>query len=200
MTAPTPAKKPAPLMPVKLFKDQKSWDEWLGKHGESSPGLWLQLAKKSARLKSVTYQEALDAALCHGWIDGQKKAFDAESWIQKFTPRRPKSIWSKINRTKALELIEAGRMRPGGHAAIEKARQNGLWEAAYDSHRTATPPADFEAALEKSPKAKAFFATLNSQNRYAFLFRIQTSTKSETRKRRIEEFVSMLETHRKLHP
>ncbi len=196
----TAAEKPSPGPIVKLFKDQKSWDNWLAKHGESSPGLWLRLAKKSARLKSVTYAEAVEAALCHGWIDGQRKTFDAESFIQKYTPRRPKSIWSKINRTKALELIEAGRMRPGGHAEIEKARQNGLWEAAYDSHRTAVPPEDLVAALEQSPEAKAFFETLNSQNRYAILFRIQTATKSETRKRRIEEFVAMLGAHRKLHP
>ena len=193
-------KKTSAGPPVKLFKDQKSWDDWLAKHGESSPGLWLRLAKKSAKLKSVTYPEALEIALCHGWIDGQRKTFDAESWIQKFTPRRTKSIWSKINRTKALELIEAGRMRPSGHAAIEKARQSGLWEAAYDSHRTAVPPEDLEAALEQSPKAKAFFETLNKQNRYAILFRIQTAKKSETRKRRIEEFVAMLESHRKLYP
>jgi len=192
--------KPAASPLVKLFKDQKSWDDWLAKHGESSPGLWLRLAKKSAKLKSVTHPEALEVALCHGWIDAQRKTFDAESFIQKFTPRRPNSIWSRINRTKALELIEAGRMRPGGHAAINKARQNGLWEAAYDSHRTAVPPEDLKAALEQSPKAKVFFETLNSQNRYAILFRIQTAKKSETRKRRIEEFVAMLESHRKLYP
>jgi uncharacterized protein YdeI (YjbR/CyaY-like superfamily) len=185
---------------VKLFKDHKSWDAWLDKHAESSPGLWLRLAKKSAKLKSVTYGEALEAALCHGWIDGQRKTFDAESFIQKFTPRRPKSIWSRINRTKALELIEAGRMRPSGHAAIEKARQSGLWEAAYDSHRTAVVPEDLAAALEQSPKAKTFFETLNKQNRYAILFRIQTAKKSETRKRRIEDFVAMLEVQRKLYP
>lgn len=194
------AEKPSPSPIVKLFKDQKSWDDWLAKHGESSPGLWLRLAKKSARLKSVTYAEAVEAALCHGWIDGQRKTFDAESFIQKYTPRRPKSIWSRINRAKALELIEAGRMRPGGHAAIEKAKQSGLWEAAYDSHRTSFPPEDLVAALEQSPKAKAFFETLNKQNRYAILFRIQTAKKSETRKRRIEEFVAMLEAHRKLYP
>ena len=185
---------------VKLFKDQKSWDAWLDKHAETSPGLWLRVAKKSAKLKSVTHAEALEVALCHGWIDGQRKSFDAESFLQKFTPRRPKSIWSKINRTKALELIEAGRMRPSGHAAIEKARQSGIWDAAYDSHRTAVVPDDLAAALEQSPRAKAFFQTLNSQNRYAILFRIQTAKKSETRKSRIEKFVAMLESERKLYP
>ena len=194
------AKKAAASPPVKLFKDQRSWDDWLVKYGESSPGLWLRMAKKSAKLKSVTYPEAVEVSLCHGWIDGQRKTFDAESWIQKFTPRRPRSIWSRINRTKALELIEAGRMRPSGHAAIEKAKESGLWGAAYDSHRTAVPPSDLEIALEQSPTAKAFFQTLNSQNRYAILFRIQTAKKSETRERRIEEFVAMLEAHRKLYP
>ena len=198
--APAVTKKASADSVVKLFKDQKSWDAWLDKHAESSPGLWLRVAKKSAKLKSVTHAEALEVALCHGWIDGQRKALDGESFLQKFTPRRSKSIWSKINRTKALELIEAGRMRPTGHAAIERARQSGLWEAAYDSHRTAVVPEDLAAALEKSPRAKAFFQTLNSQNRYAILFRVQTAKRIETRKRRIENFVAMLESHRKLYP
>jgi uncharacterized protein YdeI (YjbR/CyaY-like superfamily) len=198
--AATVARRSSPDSLVKLFKDQKSWDAWLDKHAETSPGLWLRVAKKSAKLKSVTHAEALEAALCHGWIDGQRKSFDAESFLQKFTPRRPKSIWSKINRTKALELIEAGRMRPSGHAAIEKAKHSGLWEAAYDSHRTSVVPDDLAVALKQSPKAKAFFETLNSQNRYAILFRIQTAKKSETRKRRIEKFVAMLESERKLYP
>lgn len=186
--------------PVILFKSQKSWDVWLARHGESSPGVWLKIAKKSAKLKSVSYPEVLEVALCHGWIDGLRKSYDAESFLQKFTPRRPQSIWSKINRAKALELIEAGRMRPAGLAAIEKAKGDGRWDAAYDSYRTAAPPEDLESALEANPKAKAFFATLNSQNRYAILFRIQTAKKSETRKKRIDDFVAMLAKHSKLHP
>ena len=183
-----------------VFKQSKAWEAWLVKHCDSWAGLWLRLARKSASLQSVTYQEALDVALCHGWIDGQKKSYDEESWLQKFTPRRPKSIWSKMNRAKALDLIAHGRMRGAGLAAIEKAKENGRWEAAYDSHRTAAVPEDFQTALDRSPKAKAFFATLNSQNRYAILFRIQTAGKDETRQARMKQFIRMLERHEKLHP
>ena len=186
-------------LPVMLFRDQKAWEVFLDKKSKSSPGVWLRIAKKSAALKSVTYQDALDSALCHGWIDGLKKSYDEESWIQRFTPRRPRSIWSKINQTKVASLVEQGRMRAGGVAAIEQAKQNGQWEAAYDSHRTATVPEDFEAALAASPKATKFFATLNSQNRYAILWRIQTAKKSETRMKRIAQFIEMLEKGEKLH-
>jgi uncharacterized protein YdeI (YjbR/CyaY-like superfamily) len=185
---------------VRLFRNTKAWEAWLARHFNSSAGLWLRLAKKAADLQSVSYQEALEVALCFGWIDGQKKSFDDESWLQKFTPRGPKSIWSKINRAKALELIEKGRMRAAGFAAIEQARESGQWEAAYDSHRTAAPPDDFVSALNKSPRAKAFFATLNSQNRFAILFRIQTARKPETRQKRIDQFIRMLEKHEKLYP
>lgn len=187
-------------LPVMLFRTHKAWHAWLTKHFDGSTGLWLRLAKKSATRPSVTYQEALDVALCHGWIDGQKKSFDAESWLQKFTPRGAKSLWSKINRTKALALIEQGRMRPAGRAAIERARADGRWAAAYDSHRTAAPPRDFQVALNKSPNAKAFFATVNAQNRYAMLFRIQTAKKAETRQKRIAQFVHMLARHTTLYP
>lgn len=187
-------------LPVRLFRSQKAWETWLARHFDSSPGLWLKVARKSAMLRSVTYQETLDVALCHGWIDGQRRSCDDESYLQRFTPRGPRSIWSKINRAKALELIERGRMRAGGLATIERAKQNGQWEAAYDSHRTATEPEDFTTALGNNPKAKAFFATLNSQNRYAILFRIQTATRDETRRKRIDQFISMLEKHEKFYP
>jgi len=189
-----------PIQQVMLFANQQGWDDWLSSHSGASPGLWLRLAKQSAAYRSVSYQQAIDIALCHGWIDGQKKSFDDESWLQKFTPRGPNSVWSKLNRAKALALIEQGRMRPSGLAAVERAKQNGRWDAAYDSHRTAEPPSDFLAALDQSPEAKAFFATLNSQNRYAVLYRIQTAKKSETRQKRIAQFISMLENHEKLHP
>ncbi len=182
-----------------LFKHQEAWEAWLSKHFDSSAGLWLRLARKSANLQSVSYQEALDVALCYGWIDGQKKGYDEESWLQKFTPRRPKSIWSKVNQVKALELIKQGRMQPAGLAAIESAKRDGRWDAAYDSHRTAVPSRDFQEALDKNPKAKAFFATLNSQNRYSILFRIQTAKKVETRQKRIRQFVQMLAKHQKLY-
>lgn len=194
------ARKPKTDLPIVLFKNQKAWEAWLSKHFDDSAGVWLRVAKKSVQLQSVSYQEALQVALCYGWIDGQKKSFDEESWLQKFTPRGPKSIWSKINRTKALELIEQGRMRPAGLTSIESAKENGRWAAAYDSHRTAAPPSDFLLALNKSPKAKAFFATLNSQNRYAILFRIQTAKKAETRQKRINLFVEMLTKHETLYP
>ena len=187
-------------LPMMLFKHQHAWEAWLVKHGGSSTGIWLRFAKKSVTLRSVTYQEALDVALCHGWIDSQAKSYDEESWLQKFTPRGKRSIWSKSNRAKAMDLIENGRMQAAGRAAIERAKENGRWEAAYDSHRTAVPPADLTTALEKHPKANAFFATLNSQNRYAILFRIQTAKKDETRKKRIDQFIRMLEKHEKLHP
>jgi uncharacterized protein YdeI (YjbR/CyaY-like superfamily) len=186
-------------LPVMLFKHKEAWETWLGKRYGSSVGLWLRLAKKSAKLQSVTYQEALEVALCYGWIDGQKKTYDGESWLQKFTPRKPKSIWSKINKTKAIGLIEQGRMQPAGLAAIESAKGDGRWDAAYDSHKTAVPSHDFQAALNKNAKAKAFFAALNSQNKYAILFRIQTAKKVETRQKRIKQFVQMLAKHEKLY-
>ncbi len=187
-------------IPIMLFKSQKDWTAWLSKNHAKSSGVWLQIAKKTAVLKSVTYAEAVEVALCYGWIDGQGKGLDESAYLQKFTPRGPRSIWSKINRTKAKELIKSGRMQPAGLAAIDRAKQNGQWEAAYDSHRTATVPDDLQAALNRNPKAKAFFATLDSANRYAILWRVQTAKKAETRARRLEQFVHMLENHEKLHP
>lgn len=186
-------------LPVTLFKNQKAWETWLAKHFDSSAGVWLRIAKKDSAEKSVSYQEALDVALCYGWIDGQKQKYDEGSWLQKFTPRGPRSIWSKINRTKALALIDSGRMKPAGLAAIEKAKANGQWESAYDSHRTATVPDYFERELSRNPRAKKFFATLNSQNRYAILWRLQTAKKEETRQKRIEQFIEMLNKGETLH-
>lgn len=187
-------------LPVILFEDQKAWEEWLTGNFTSSAGLWLRLANKSAKFQTVTYQEAVEVALCYGWIDSQAKGYDEESHLQKFTRRGPKSIWSKINRAKALELIERGRMQPAGLAAINAARESGRWEAAYDSNRTATMPNDLQIALDKNPDAAAFFATLNSQNRYAILHRIQIVRKTETRQKRIDQFIQMLERHEKLYP
>jgi uncharacterized protein YdeI (YjbR/CyaY-like superfamily) len=196
----TQPKKPELNLPVKLFSDQAAWEKWLAAHHTSSPGLFLRIAKKSSDLQSVTYLEAVETALCYGWIDGLKKAYDEVSWLQKFTIRRPRSIWSKINRAKALKLIECGRMKTAGLAAIEGARKNGQWDGAYDSHRTAVPSEEFEAALDKHPKAKAFFATLNGQNRYSILMRIQTARKEETRRKRMDEFIRKLEQHEKIYP
>jgi uncharacterized protein YdeI (YjbR/CyaY-like superfamily) len=187
-------------LPVMLFIHKKAWKGWLAKNFDSSSGLWLRLAKKSVQLQSITYQEALDVALCYGWIDGQKKSGDEASWLQKFTPRGPKSTWSKINRAKALALIEGGHMQAAGLAAIKRAKADGRWEAAYDSQGTAVPPVDFQKALDQHATAKAFFATLNSQNRYAILFRIQTAKKVETRQKRIAQFIDMLEKQEKIYP
>lgn len=196
----TVKKNARPELPVVLFEDQASWAAWLESNHVDAPGLWLQHAKKAADLASVSYAEALDVALCYGWIDGQKKSCDASSWLQKWTPRGAKSIWSKINREKALKLIESGQMQPAGLAEVERAKQDGRWDAAYDSHSTATVPDDFQAALDSNAAAGAFFATLNSTNRYAILFRIQTAKKPETRAKRIQGFIGMLARHEKLYP
>ena len=195
-----PARNSAPDLPVLLFQRPKDWAAWLNKHHATSSGLWLRLAKKASGIKSVTYDEALEVALCYGWIDGQKKSYDETSWLQKFTPRVAKSIWSKINCAKAERLIESGQMKAAGLQAIERAKQDGRWEAAYDSPSKATVPEDFQVALDRNAQAQAFFATLNKANRYAILFRIQTAKKAETRAKRIEQFITMLEKQEKLHP
>ncbi len=186
--------------PVLSFADQKRWASWLDANHTASQGLWLRLAKKSPGLKSLTYQEALEAALCYGWIDGQKKSDSDKTWLQRFLPRSKKSIWSKINREKAVALIEAGKMKPAGLKEVERAKADGRWDRAYDSPSTAAPTEDFEAALNNSPRAKAAFASLDSRNRYAFLFRVQTAKKPETRAKRIALFVKMLENGEKIHP
>ncbi|MCW5850507.1 MAG: YdeI/OmpD-associated family protein [Anaerolineae bacterium] len=192
--------KPSQDLPILLFSAPADWAAWLDQQAATSPGVWLQLAKKDAGHSSVTYAEALEVALCYGWIDGQKKGYDDQFWLQKFTPRGPKSIWSKVNRAKAEALIERGQMKPLGLAAVESARQDGRWDAAYDSQRTATVPDDFQASLDAHPQAAAFFATLNSVNRFAILFRVQTATTPATRARRIEQFIQMLEKGEKLYP
>ncbi len=182
------------------FERQKDWATWLDKNHAKSSGIWLKLAKTSSGHASVTYAEALQVALCYGWIDGQKKGFDESSWLQKFSPRGARSIWSKINREKAEELIRSGQMKPAGLAAVEQAKRNGQWDGAYDSPGRATVPPDFQAALDRNTKAQTFFATLNGANRYAILYRIQTAKKAETRAKRIEQFIQMLERGEKLHP
>ncbi|MGA2131898.1 MAG: YdeI/OmpD-associated family protein [Bryobacteraceae bacterium] len=183
-----------------VFAKPNDWLKWLKKNHAASEGIWLRLAKKGSAIQSITYAEALEAALCYGWIDAQKKPESTEAWLQRFTPRRPRSIWSKRNRNIALSLIAAERMQPAGLAQIERAKKDGRWEAAYDSPATATVPEDFAAALAQNPRAKAFFATLDSANRYAVLFRIQTVKRTETRERRIRQFVEMLSRHEKIHP
>ena len=185
---------------IRLFKSKQDWAAWLDKNHRTSTGLWLRLAKKSSDLRSVTYKEALEVALCYGWIDGQKKPESDAAWLQRFLPRGSKSLWSKINREKALALIASGEMKPAGLEAIENAKKNGQWEAAYDSPSRASVPDDFQAALNANPQAKAFFETIDRVNRYAVLWRIQTAKKPETRARKIEQFVAMLERGEKIHP
>lgn len=196
----TSIRNPANDLPIMLFERQQDWAEWLDSHHATSAGVWLRHAKKASGLQSVSYAEALEVALCYGWIDGQKKSYDESSWLQKWTPRGANSVWSKVNREKALALIESGQMQPAGLAAVERAKRNGRWEAAYDSPSGVTVPDDFAAALERNPTAKAFFDTLDRQNRYAMLWRIQTAKKADTRSKRIAQFIQMLEQHQKLYP
>jgi uncharacterized protein YdeI (YjbR/CyaY-like superfamily) len=182
-----------PDLPVKLFKTPAAWEKWLESNHAKSTGIWMQIAKKDSGLSSANYQEALDVALCYGWIDGQKRPFDERTWLQRFTPRGPRSVWSKINTEKVAVLITNGRMRPAGLAAIEAAKANGRWESAYQSWSSTDVPPDLRAALDARPNAKAFFETLTGQNRYAILYRVTTAKKPETRARRIAEYVGMLE-------
>src|SRR5215510_12174263 len=191
--------KPTDL-PILPFESKKKWADWLAKQHAKSTGVWLKLAKKNTGIPSVNYEEALDVALCYGWIDGQKGSFDDKYWLQKFTPRGPKSIWSKINTEKVEKLIKSGEMIPAGLTAIEAAKKDGRWDAAYASQKNIGIPEDFQAALDKNTKAKEFFTTLKSAERYSFLFRIQTAKKAETRAKRIEHFVDMLARSEKLHP
>jgi uncharacterized protein YdeI (YjbR/CyaY-like superfamily) len=181
------------------FKSQDEWDKWLSKHHDTPDGIWLRLAKKGSKKKTPTYAEALEIALCYGWIDAQKRAESESAWIQRFVPRRPRSIWSKINREKALALIAAGKMKPAGLKEVKRAQEDGRWEAAYDSPTSATVPPDFQKALDANRGARDFFKTLSATNRYAILWRLQTAKKPETRASRIETFIQMLEKGETFH-
>jgi uncharacterized protein YdeI (YjbR/CyaY-like superfamily) len=176
------------------------WESWLERSHESSPGVWLELAKKGAAVVTVTYAEALDGALCFGWIDGQKAALDERFWLQRFTPRRPRSRWSQINRERADALEREGRMRAAGVAQVERARQDGRWEAAYAGQRTALVPEDLRSALAANPRAGAFFEALDGANRYAILYRIQDARRAQTRAERIARYVAMLAAGKTIHP
>jgi uncharacterized protein YdeI (YjbR/CyaY-like superfamily) len=186
-------------LPVFLFNTQEAWRAWLEDNHKQQYGLWLKHAKKSSGKKSVSYEEALEEALCYGWIDSQKQAYDNDYYLQKFTPRGPRSVWSKINVAKCEMLIRSGKMQAAGLAAIELAKQDGRWDAAYDSASTNKIPEDFLAELDKNPKAKEFFGRLNKANTYAISWRIQTAKKPETRRARIEKFIRMLNRGEKLH-
>lgn len=185
--------------PLKLFATKKSWATWLATNHSRSTGIWLRMAKKGGALKSLSYAEALDVALCYGWIDGAMRPEDDDSWLKKFVPRAPRSLWSKINRAKAEALIASAEMQAAGLAAIEVAKKNGRWDAAYDSPATATVPDDLETALKANPAARQFFESLESANRYAILWRLQTVKRPETRTRKIAAFVEMLERREKFH-
>jgi uncharacterized protein YdeI (YjbR/CyaY-like superfamily) len=186
-------------LPILAFRNDAAWEKWLAKHHSDSPGLWIEIAKVGSGVASITYGEAVNTALCFGWIDGQKAGGD-KSWVQKFTPRGKRSIWSKLNRERIAVLRKSGRMRPAGEAEVARALKDGRWEAAYDSPKTATVPADFQAALGKSKTAATAFAALNAANRYAMLWRIQTAKKPETKAKRIADFIAMLKRGEKLHP
>ena len=186
--------------PTLFFDSQSSWEAWLAEHYAGLKGVWLKIAKKETGLPSVNYADALESALCYGWIDGQKAALDGQYWLQKFTPRGRKSGWSKVNCQKAEALIAAGRMQAAGLRQVEAAKADGRWEAAYASQRTIGVPEDLQAELDKHPAARAFFETLNSANRYAVLYRVTTAKKPETRAAKIVKLVEMLERNEKLHP
>ena len=184
---------------IVLFAGPAEFEDWLEDNAGTSPGLWLKIAKKGAPEPSVTYAEALELALCFGWIDSQKRGLDETHFLQRFTPRRPRGRWSKINREKAEALEAAGALRPAGAAEVAAAKEDGRWEAAYEGQRTAAVPADLQAALDANPAAAAFFAGLDGANRYAITYRLAEARRPETRERRLHKFVAMLERGEKIH-
>ena len=189
-----------PDLPILPFDGRGSWEAWLAENHATSNGLWLKIAKKDSGVGTISYPQALDVALCYGWIDGQKGKFDDHYWLQRFTPRRPRSKWSKVNREKVTKLIESGEMKPAGLREVERAKADGRWDAAYEAQSKATVPGDLQRALDGNAKAREFFDTLNKANKYAILYRIQDAKKPETRARRIEKYVAMLAEGGKLYP
>lgn len=185
---------------TKAFRSADAFQTWLAKHHAASPGLWIRFAKKASGVKSITYPEALDIALCYGWIDGLRKREDDTYFLQRFTPRTKRSIWSKINRGKVATLIENGRMQAAGLAEVARARADGRWESAYDSVKNATVPDDLQRFLDANPRARKFFESLSSQNRYAILFRLGTAKRPETRAKRFAQFTEMLQKGKTLYP
>ena len=185
-----PADLPTDL-PILPFADGDAWETWLVANA-ASKGLWLKIAKKDSGIATVTYDQALEVALCHGWIDGQKRGFDGQYFLQRFTPRRPKGLWSKINIGKVERLIAEGRMRAGGQREVDAAKADGRWDAAYAGQATMAVPEDLDAALAADETARTAFETLNAQNRYAILHRITTATSAASRSSRLERMVAML--------
>jgi uncharacterized protein YdeI (YjbR/CyaY-like superfamily) len=191
---------PRDELPVVSLDSQPSWRTWLDENHATSRGVWLKIAKRGAPASTVSYAEALEEAICYGWIDGQKGRLDDDYWLQRFTPRKPGSKWSKINREKAERLIAEAKVMPAGLREVTAAQADGRWAAAYEGQATATVPPDLAEELDRNPVARAFFATLTGVNRYAILYRIQDAKKPETRARRIEKFVAMLNEHQTIHP
>ncbi len=187
-------------LPVVSFPSRDAWEAWLQAQHATSDGLWLKFAKKGSGLETVTYDQAVETALCYGWIDGQVRRFDEDYYLQRFTPRRPRSNWSKLNRQRATALIERGEMKPAGLREIERAKADGRWDAAYDAPSTATVPEDLLRELEKNEAAREFFSELDRRNRYAILYQIQDAKRPETRARRIAKYVAMLAEQKKPYP
>jgi len=187
-------------LPVLGFEGPGAWESWLAEHHATTAGVWLKIIKRGAPGTGISYPDALDAALCYGWIDGQKDRFDDEHWLQRFSPRKPGSRWSKINTERARRLIESGRMRPAGMCEVEAARADGRWQAAYHGQRTMAVPDDLQRELDSNDAAREFFATLSGVNRFAILYRIGDAKRPETRARRIAKYVAMLAAHETIHP
>ncbi len=185
-------------LPIQHFHNDKEWEQWLSDHS-GSKGLWLKIAKKDSGIASVNYAQALDVALCHGWIDGQKRGFDGQFFLQRFTPRRPRSLWSKINIGKVEAMIASGRMQPAGLREVQVAKSDGRWDAAYHGASSMEVPEELAAALAKNRKAKAFFDALDKTSRYSFCWRVHTAKKPETRIARVQKFVAMLAKGEKIH-
>jgi uncharacterized protein YdeI (YjbR/CyaY-like superfamily) len=186
-------------LPIRAFADLAAWETWLAAQPRSSPGVWLKLAKASAGVASVSRAEAIDGALCHGWIDGQLNPYDDGWWLIRFTPRKARSKWSEKNRARAIELLAEKRVAPAGRAEIESAKEDGRWEAAYAPAATIAVPDDLAAALDAEPEARVFFDTLTGANRYAILYRVHEAKKPETRASRIAKFVAMCARGETLH-
>jgi uncharacterized protein YdeI (YjbR/CyaY-like superfamily) len=185
-------------LPVILFDTEQNFINWLGEN-VGKTGLWIRIAKKNSGIVSITYEQAVEVALCFGWIDGLKKKYDEKTWIQRFSPRKPTSQWSKINKEKALKLIETGKMQPSGLAAIEISKNKGTWDNAYDSQKNKQVPDELQAELNKNPEAAEFFNSLNSVNKYAIIYRLQVSRNPEIRAKKLTQFIEMLKRKEKIH-
>lgn len=196
------AKKPGAAkseLPILRCATKADWEQWLTDQVADAPGVWLQIARKGCEPATITYSQALDVAICFGWIDGQKRAHDDSSWLQRFTPRGPRSKWSQINREKAQKLIAERRMRSSGHAQVDAAQADGRWEAAYEPQGRATVPPDLQKALDRHPAAKSYFATLTGARRYAFLYRLHSVKTPQARERRIASYIELLSEGRTLN-